>query len=401
MARLILFFMVLMFSQSLFAAEIDGVRMGAHPDKSRLVIDLTGDVNFSVKIDDNPKRLTIYLPLKRWKVPERLVLAEPFKSIAHTSTQDNITRLTVPLSAPYVIRSAFMISGHNNNGNRLVIDMVPATEIEFLSQLTNKHGPLKIMLHNSGLDNLFAGVAVKDKPVIVAETKLLKKPIVVLDPGHGGKDPGANSPRGIKEKDITISMAKTIARVLNQSGRYDARLTRTDDRYIKLYNRVKIARNADADIFVSIHADSVGNNTTRGASVYTLSNTASDAQTAKLAARENRADLIGGIDLNIEDEDVSAILIDLSMRETMNQSKILANTIVSGLGKSGVKTLKGPHRYAGFAVLKAPDIPSILIETGFVSNEKEAQNLLNPSYQANIGRALLKSLDKYFGNNGG
>jgi N-acetylmuramoyl-L-alanine amidase len=374
-----------------FSAEIKALRIGQHPDKVRVVFDMDGEMDFQVKIADNPRRLIVHLPSKNWDVSGDVIWAKPFHSINHANTEARLTKLSLPLSSPHIIQSAFMIGGEPN---RLVIDMIPVTDIEFKRQLSKTHGPLIVGGEPDVLGDLIASF--NDTPYPTQKPKKRIKPIIVIDAGHGGKDPGAVSKGGILEKNITLPMAKTIARTLNESGRYTAKLTRDNDRYIKLYNRVKIARDADADLFISIHADSVGNRHTKGASVYTLSNTASDKQTAKMAARENQADLIGGIDLNIEDEDVSAILIDLSMRETMNQSKIVANNVITNLRGSGVQTLKGPHRYAGFAVLKAPDVPSILIETGFVSNESQARQLLTPAHQKRIAKSLMKSLDKYF-----
>lgn len=380
------------------------MRMGQHPDKSRLVLEMTGSLDFQANVVDMPKSLMIHLPLRQWSVSGDTVFAQPFKSVQHITVDDDFIRLTFPLSSPHIIQSAFMIQGQADTPHRLVIDMVPSNDIEFARALNQTYGTLPFVSSPKTSMDTLIGTIIGDntsssirpfpKPPLPQKAK---KPIIVIDAGHGGKDPGAISPKGIFEKNITLSMSKTVAAYLNQTGRYDARLTRSDDRFIKLHNRVRIARNAGADIFISIHADSVRNDNTRGASVYTLSDVASDKQTARLAARENQADLIGGIDLNIEDEDVSKILIDLSMRETMNQSKTLANTVIDHLRTGGVRTLKGPHRYAGFAVLKAPDVPSVLIETGFVSNEGEARRLLQPDYQRLIAKSLTEGLDKYFG----
>ncbi len=380
------------FNFSAFSAEIKALRIGQHPDKVRIVFDMNGEMDFQVKIVDNPRRLIVHLPSKNWNVSGDVIWAKPFQSINHQKTDAGLTKVSLPLSSAHVVQSAFMIGGQPN---RLVIDMKPVTDIEFKSQLSKTHGPLVVGNSGDVLGNLIASFG--QTPYPPEKPTKREKPIIVIDAGHGGKDPGAVSKSGILEKNITLPMAKMIAKMLNESGRYNAKLTRSTDRYIKLYNRVKIARKANADLFISIHADSVGNRKTKGASVYTLSNTASDKQTAKLAARENKADLIGGIDLNIEDEEVSAILIDLSMRESMNQSKDLANTVIGHLHHGGIETLKGPHRYAGFAVLKAPDVPSILIETGFVSNESQARELLKPSFHKRFAKSLLESLDKHFG----
>lgn len=400
MTRLLLIAFLLLIPRITYSAEILNMRTGQYPDKSRIVFEMTGELDFQAKTMQNPNRLIINLPVKNWNIQNgETRLTAPFTSIAHEKNLNNHTQISIPLSTPHIIQSAFMLEGNTGKNNRLVIDMTPSTQIKFVQQLSTTHGPLVILKKDDAksLESLIASFGEYETPIPKSKPITRKKPIIMIDAGHGGKDPGAISPSGIQEKMITLPMAKRLAQILNQSGKYVAKLTRSTDRYIKLYNRVKIARNADADLFISIHADSVGNHKTHGASIYTLSNTASDTQTAKLAARENQADLIGGIDLNIEDKDVSAILIDLSMRETMNQSKKLANSVVQRFKTAGVKTLKGPHRYAGFAVLKAPDVPSILIETGFVSNEREAKRLLSSAHQTRIANTILKSLDHYFG----
>jgi N-acetylmuramoyl-L-alanine amidase len=399
--RYLFLILLLFFTAPALAEEIYDIRLGAHPDKTRIVIETSGEVDFHASVLDAPKRLVVHLPVKNWAIQGDTQIINPISSIKHTVTQNHLSRLVFNLTAPAVIRNAYMLPSHDTvSRNRLVIDMTSVSAIQFEKEIGKGYGSLYLgAIQNQSLDDLLQELAHNDilpipqnKP---AKTPL-RKPIIVIDAGHGGRDPGAISASGIREKDITLPMAKRMAQVLNMSGRYDARLTRSTDVFIKLHNRVKIARQANADIFISVHADSVRNNQTRGASVYTLSDTASDAQTAKLAARENRADLIAGIDLDVEDEDVSMILLDLSMRDTMNQSKNLANTLVQSFNGKNVPLLRNPHRYAGFAVLKAPDVPSILVETGFVSNESEARKLTSPEFQNHIANALLKTLDRYF-----
>lgn len=229
-----------------------------------------------------------------------------------------------------------------------------------------------------------------------APIPVMKKPLVVIDPGHGGVDPGAIGTNGIFEKHITLETAKQLKAALEATGRYRVALTRDRDIYLKLSQRVAIARKKGADLFVSIHADTIDRHNVRGASVYTLSEKASDKQTERLAASENKADLIGGVDLSTEDKQVTSILVDLTMRDTMNQSKFFANTVVKELQSDGVRTLERTHRYAGFAVLKAPDIPSMLIELGFLSNSQEASLLMQRSYRAKIVKALVSGIDAYF-----
>ncbi len=219
---------------------------------------------------------------------------------------------------------------------------------------------------------------------------------IVIDAGHGGKDPGAIAKNGTREKNITLATSIRLKEALESRG-YKVYLTRGTDVFIPLQGRVKIGRAHKADLFISIHADSVSSNTSkaRGASVYTLSNTSSDKETAALAARENRADIIGGIDLSHEDTDVANILIDLAMRDTMNQSKKLANSVVLSFKNQNLKTLSPAHRFAGFAVLKAADVPSILIEIGFLSNVDEAQALVTRAYQDRLASAIADAVDDY------
>jgi N-acetylmuramoyl-L-alanine amidase len=183
---------------------------------------------------------------------------------------------------------------------------------------------------------------------------------------------------------------------LENTGRYRVSLTRDKDIFIKLRDRVTIAREKQADLFISFHADSIEKGGVSGVSIYTLSEKASDAQSAKLAAQENRADLIAGIDLTVEDEDVANILVDLAMRDTMNQSNFFANKLVQNFKADSVKLLDSPHRSAGFAVLKAPDIPSVLIEAGFMSNKKEVEMLSSPSHRKKIAGSVRDAIEAYF-----
>jgi len=224
-----------------------------------------------------------------------------------------------------------------------------------------------------------------------------KKPLIVIDPGHGGRDPGAiNSSHGIKEKNITLSMAKELKSQLESSGLYNVLLTRTYDKSIELNGRVEFARVNNADLFISLHADSIGKPLVRGVSVYTLSKKASDEQTAKLAAHENSVDVIAN--LNLGNSEVEDILLDLILRDTMNQSNYLATNVVDALRINGIRMLEKPHRFAGFAVLKIPDIPSVLIEVGFMSNYQEALMLSKAEYRHKIGRAMVASIEVYFKN---
>ncbi len=222
-------------------------------------------------------------------------------------------------------------------------------------------------------------------------------PLIMLDPGHGGVDPGCIGATGIYEKDIALSTAHELARQLGASGRFRVALTRSDDEYVPLTERVARARAANADLFMSIHADALPEEAMRGASVFTLSEQASDKEAAALAARENKADLVAGVDLSRHAPEVSDILFDLARRETNNESIKLARDLVSELGQR-VRLLNHTHRSAGFAVLKAPDIPSALVEIGCLSNREEEALLQNPAYQRKLAAGLTQSVGDFFDN---
>jgi len=221
-------------------------------------------------------------------------------------------------------------------------------------------------------------------------------PLVVIDAGHGGHDPGAISPHsGKREKDITLALARAIRDDLLASGRVRVALTRGDDRYLVLEERFGIARRLKADLFISIHADAAENQTASGASIYTLSEVASDREAARLAARENKANVINGVDLGAHSGDVSSILLDLTQRETMNVASDFARLLQREAGEA-VKFRTHAHRFASFVVLKAPDTPSILFETGFISNKDDAEFLASAAGQKKVARGVRDAVQIHF-----
>ena len=221
-------------------------------------------------------------------------------------------------------------------------------------------------------------------------------PLVVIDAGHGGHDPGAISPHsGKREKDITLALARAIRDDLLGSGRVRVALTRADDRYLVLEERFGIARRLKADLFISVHADAAENQTANGASIYTLSEVASDREAARLAARENKANVINGVDLGAHSGDVSSILLDLTQRETMNVASDFARLLQREAGEA-VKFRTNAHRFASFVVLKAPDTPSILFETGFISNKGDAEFLASTAGQKKVARGVRDAVQIHF-----
>ncbi len=222
------------------------------------------------------------------------------------------------------------------------------------------------------------------------------RPMIVIDAGHGGQDPGASGTSGLQEKNLTLAYARELKRQLEATDRYRVTMTRNDDFFIPLRGRVDIARKAHGNLFVSIHADSAPGAEARGLSMYTLSTTASDAMSAKLAARENKADIINGVDLSGASKDVTDILIELAQRNSMARSATFAQNLIGGMRANDVNMLDHPHRTAGFAVLKAPDMPSALVEIGFLSQAQEEAALQTGAMRERIAGAIVKGIDSYF-----
>ena len=222
-----------------------------------------------------------------------------------------------------------------------------------------------------------------------------QKPLVVIDPGHGGVDPGAIGVSGIFEKHVTLAMAHQIRKAILTLGRQRVKLTRYRDTFISLRRRVAVARAIGADLFLSVHADSITDRSIRGGGVYTLSEKASDKESAALAAKENRADLIAGLNLKVHDDEVASILIELTQRETMNYAAQFAASLLPELRQS-IRMRRKPHRFAGFVVLKAPDVPSVLIELGYLSNRRDEKMLTNPKSQAAMAAGVARAVNNYF-----
>ena len=221
--------------------------------------------------------------------------------------------------------------------------------------------------------------------------------MIVIDAGHGGVDPGALG-RHAREKNVTLAFAREYARQLRNTGRYEVYLTRNRDIYIPLRQRVTIARKHDADLFISIHADAIERKSVRGMSIYTLSETASDHEAAALARKENRSDIIAGIDFDDQPREVANILIDLAQRETKNLSVEFAKIVVNE-ARGATRLLDRTHRFAGFRVLKAPDVPSVLIELGFLTNSSDEKQLSSSAWRKKLAERLVKSVDAYFSPN--
>lgn len=392
-----------LFAGNAFAQQglsVNALRIGTHPDKTRMVVELSRKSDFRAFMLYNPARLVIDLPAFDWRAPAPTPPPGSLVgAIRHGALEPGISRIVIDLQKPGTMKSAFLLPSGSTMPDRVVIDFA-AAQAGHSQAGERMFGTLKssspVTGHLAPPTTLKALATTSASPPPAAPTTRKNRPVIVIDAGHGGQDPGAISANGKKEKDVTLAMARELKNVLEDTGRYHVHLTRDTDKFIKLQERVAIGRRHGADLFISLHADSIDKAVVSGASIYTLSNKASDAQTAKLAARENRADLIAGVDLSHEDKEVANILIDLAMRDTMNQSKFFANRVVSEAKSNGIRLLDSPHRFAGFAVLKAPDVPSVLIEMGFMSNREEVGRLSTPAYRRKIATAITRGIDGYF-----
>jgi N-acetylmuramoyl-L-alanine amidase len=395
-------------NQSVFAADLiaTDIRIGSHADKTRFVIDISDDVKFKVFTLSNPDRVVIDLPAMGWRLPGDVARRNDgpgkmgiISGFRYGHFQAGRSRVVLDLANPVKVKAAFVLPPAEGKRYRLVLDLAITSRTQYLASLRppNEEPASKPDVAPPSFGILPPSRKPERGAASDAAKVVVRKPVIIIDPGHGGIDPGSTSGR-VFEKHITLAIAKIIQKHLNQLGRYKVRLTRKGDNFIRLRGRIAIARAHKADLFISLHADAIKNRRVRGLSVYTLSEKASDKEAADLADKENKADLIAGMDLSTESKEVTNILIDLAQRETMNESSRFAAGLVKHMRKVS-KTLRNAHRFAGFAVLKAPDVPSILIEMGFLSNRADEKALLNPRYRNILARSIGNAVDDYFSRN--
>ena len=376
-----------LFSSPIFSkTQVNNIRFGEHADKTRIVIEVNNKINFSAFLLANPTRLVVDLPTVTWNLPEDVESRNYgfIKSYRFGLFKKGVSRLVFDLSTTVRLVSSFALDRDGtSNMFRLVLDLERISPEEFENNLSiaKEQNPV---------------IREVVKPVDVSEVKksTSKKWLVVIDPGHGGIDPGATSPNNKLEKTLTLIFAKKLQKKLEADQRFQVLLTRSSDVFVGLRKRVKIARAARADLFISLHVDSIKNKRHRGISIYTLSEKASDKEAALLAKRENKSDIIAGLDLSQESSEVTDILIDLAKRDTMNSSAELAKFLLDRLAPK-FRLIRKSHRFAGFAVLKAIDMPSVLIELGYLSNKEDEKNLLSTNYQDNLVTALTKSIQNF------
>ena len=350
------------------AADVDAVRLWRAPDHTRVVLDLSDAAEFSTLSLDNPERFVVDLSQSRLSANLTALPLEgtPIRRVRSGIRQGTDLRLVFDLSAS-VRTSVFLLPPNDTTGHRVVIDL---------------------------FDN---APTAEPKPVLSVESLEGRRDIVIaIDPGHGGEDPGASGPGGLREKTVVLQIARRLENQLARIPGFKPMLVRTGDYYVSLKNRRDKARALEADLFVSIHADAFREKSAHGASVYALSMRGATSTTAQyLADTENAADLVGGVELADMDPMLAGVLADLSMTGTLDTSLNLGALILEQI--DGVARLhKKRVEQAGFAVLKSPDVPSLLIETGFISNPGEAERLATPAYQDKMARAIRRGIQSWF-----
>ena len=365
---------------------VTAVRLGEHPDKTRFVMEMTEAPRYRVFTLPDPFRVVIDLPEVDWRPGQDLPGGDGglLTAMRFGLFAPGTSRVVLDMRGPVKIKSLFVIAPEGRFPYRLVIDIAAVSRAAYLAG--GRKPPIlsaKPLAPPRRAEGLARAPKADDRPTIV------------IDPGHGGVDPGALSITGANEKVIALAYAKELERRLKASGKYRVVMTRRQDIFIKLSDRREIAQRHNAALFISLHANKHHLARIRGASVYTLSEEASDAEARKLAARENTADIVAGIDLVGQPEVVGDILRDLVQRETMNLSKQFANMLVKELGQV-TKLLRNTHRFAGFAVLKSPVVPSVLLEVGYLSNKAEERLLRTAKHRATIVGATHKAIDRYF-----
>ena len=373
--------MLLGMTAQAMAAEVQGVRLWRAPDNTRLVFDLAGPVEHSVFTLTAPDRLVIDIPAGQMKAALEQLSVEntPIKGLRSALRTPTELRIVIDLSARVTPRS-FSLPPNQQYGHRLVVDLYDEGAAPDAPNV--------------------AATAAAVPPVRVAPSPSAKRDVLIaIDAGHGGEDPGALGPRGVREKDVVLAIARELQRQINAEKGFKAQLVRTGDYFIPLRKRTEIARKMGADLFVSVHADAAPRTSASGASVFALSDRGATSETARwLADTENRSDLIGGdggVSLDDKNPMLAGVLLDLSMTASLSSSLDVGQKVLTQMGR--VTPLhKRRVEQAGFMVLKSPDIPSILVETGFITNPGEASKLQKSSHQQALARSIHQGIRQFF-----
>jgi N-acetylmuramoyl-L-alanine amidase len=367
---------------------IMGVRIGEHQDRTRFVVETSDPVAMRAFTLSNPNRVVIDMPVVQWhlEAPARPAGNGIVRSYRYGLFRSGNSRFVIDLNAPVSVSSPLVIPPSGGYGYRVVIDLFQTTQDKFDA---SAGWPADLRAREAAAA-LLASLPPSPLPVTA------EKHVIVIDAGHGGIDSGTNGVNGLQEKDVVLDEALRLGRALAQRPDYVVHLTRDSDVYIPLKERVNVGRSWRADLFISLHADSNPDPNVKGLSIYTLSESGSDREAAALARKENQSDVIAGVDLGGGNSTVAPILIDLAQRDTMNRSSRFAEGAVATLSHSTAILPRQPHRSAAFVVLKAPDVPSVLIELGYLSNSDDAEQMNSPRWRNSVAQAIAGAVDRYF-----
>lgn len=379
-------------------AVASDVRIAGDDKQTRFILDLDQRVPLRAFALADPYRVIIDLPQVNFRLDPGVgtVSRGLIKAFRYGMVMPGSSRMVFDLTGPARIRNSYALDPANGQPARMVVELESVDRTAFVQGLAVENRPdLRPAIGTASAMAEPPAVATKAVAAALPE-RPDGRPVIVLDPGHGGLDNGTQA-NGESEKTIVLGFGLALRDRLEQSGKYRVVMTRSDDTFIPLDDRVKAARAQSAALFVSIHADALprGEGDAQGATIYTLSDKASDAEAERLADSENRADAIGGVNLTEEPTDVADILIDLAQRETRTFSNRFAR-LVAGEMKSAARMHKHPLKSAGFRVLKAPDVPSVLIELGYVSNKDDLQQLMSENWRSKTVASVAKAIDGFF-----
>ncbi len=382
-----------------FAGEETSFRISDREGFTRFVLDLQKKPDYKLFTLNNPPRAVIDL--------KNVILGKAVNSSntsnfiigIRRSIHDNDTRLVLDLSQDVTIKQSFIINPSSDKAQyRLVIEITPITPAIDTKEEVTLQKKLDDEIQSSQPKTAAPIPTLKpsDKifiPIPVLKTK--RKPLIVIDPGHGGHDPGTIGRWGVQEKDITLDYAKELKKQLLETGKYNVYLTRESDIFIELQQRVLLSRKAKGDLFISLHVNSHENPAIEGLSVYTLSENASDKEADNIAKKENKSGVLDSIDLGNQQDDIAELFIDMTQRETKNLSASFGETLIN-IMQNKVKILQNPHRFAGFRVLTGIDIPAVLIELGYITNKKEEKLLTAENYKNELAKGIVEAIDNHF-----
>ena len=364
-------------------------RIGEHPDSTRFVVELSDPVDLRTFTLNSPNRVVIDMPAMQWHLdgPPRPSGNGAVKSYRYGLFRLGNSRFVIDLNQPVNLSDALVLPPEDGHGYRIVIDLFPTTQAKF----DHTAGwPADLKARDSAAERV---ASLTPQPFVTPQSTTRK--IVVIDPGHGGIDSGTVGVDSVMEKNVVLAEGLRLKKTLQTHG-YTVHMTRDTDVFVPLRERVNIGRSWHADLFISVHADSIHDPSVDGLSVYTLSERGSDKEAAALAAKENQSDIIAGVDLSGDNSAVAPILIDLAQRDTMNKSSRFAEAVIAELSHATDILPRQPHRSGALVVLKAPDVPAVLIELGYLSNAHDTEQMKTTAWRDRVAEAIATAVDRHF-----